>query len=917
MVRLSSLPFWGSAGKGQSIRVSVIPLLFSILLSQSIVRVTADIIDLGMDMIIDASSDEVHFIRGFLRAPASIDLSNIRWITNEAIVFEFGEDDALPGDFDDDASHYATQPTFADSKTETPVAEPIENEDFAGSEGSKDEDNNDGDVIEKENVEDEGVVISFNSTISPEDEQNESEDVVNAESEFVSEPPIPLIESGTENLGEDSLDKSAEEGTKEAGTNDNYIDSQKDGDVQGEEGEFIDKDEENENDDKNPEEAAPDNTYVEDNGKKDEVDESENNADVSDEDDGNGSTEVNGDIGNNGNEGDEGGRPTMEISSEDKNPMGGAVTEEENNKGEELSLDNQSSQGDSDVSDKAGEDTDNNGNGGDEPAQDLPSEDQNQMGDEEDGETETEEEDNDGQELSSETPLVANDSNEGEKADEEMNDTKDEDNGGEQLSIDDRNGDASITEIEEPTSNPSLEAGGDRSLQDKNGDISDTLNQVVDIAMFLIPENCEKDHWGNCDWVTLGVGSYDDEMEQGMSYCCSKDTSFRGICKSNDIGTLMIDEKKFEGIQRKIQVPSRPLEEFKMDDPVFDVHVSGDYVLVIANCNDDGFGIITLGTMEWKSVGGYLPGEIFYMMFVYGAATAIFLVLGLWYYIGMRMFQEAAIPIQKYILASIILGFLGTAFFAIDLLFWNINGTRSVVVMYIAFAMQILFQGLLRCLGVMVAMGWGVVRDTLGMELCKIIMLGLLYSGLSLLLYTLSAAASSPQLVSSARKEELVDIELVLSYVIVCINIIFYCWIISSVKSTTEYLRNMNQTSKLRRHLRLRCLIIVSLIIISSLAAVNIVQALASKINQIDDIKIFKPDNLWIMEAVKYGNYLLILFGVSILWRPNADAKDYAMQMQIPATEGDENDLELSCVVPSADDMDIGEGYKIDDAVAT
>ena len=77
------------------------------------------------------------------------------------------------------------------------------------------------------------------------------------------------------------------------------------------------------------------------------------------------------------------------------------------------------------------------------------------------------------------------------------------------------------------------------------------------------------------------------------------------------------------------------------------------------------------------------PGEIFYMMFVYGAATAIFLVLGLWYYIGMRMFQEAAIPIQKYILASIILGFLGTAFLAIDLLFWNINGIRSNVVMYI------------------------------------------------------------------------------------------------------------------------------------------------------------------------------------------------------------------------------------------
>ena len=236
----------------------------------------------------------------------------------------------------------------------------------------------------------------------------------------------------------------------------------------------------------------------------------------------------------------------------------------------------------------------------------------------------------------------------------------------------------------------------------------------------------------------------------------------------------------------------------------------------------------------------------------------------------------------------------------------------------LALALKTLFQGLLRCLGVMVAMGWGVVRDTLGMALCKIILLGLLYSGLSLLWLSLDAAASSAQLVSSTEQEELVDLALILKYVIDCINIIFYFWIISSVKATTEYLRNMNQTSKLRRHLRLRCIIIISFIIISSLAVVTFVQTLANKFDQIDDIKIFNSDSdiEWIMEAVRYGNYLFILFGVTILWRPNADAKDYAMQMQI-ATEDDENDLELSCVVPSADDVDIGEGYKIDDAVIT
>lgn len=70
-------------------------------------------------------------------------------------------------------------------------------------------------------------------------------------------------------------------------------------------------------------------------------------------------------------------------------------------------------------------------------------------------------------------------------------------------------------------------------------------------------------------------------------------------------------------------------------------------------------------------------------MFFFGAATAIYLVLMLWYYYGMKMFQEGAVPIQKYILGTIVLGFLATAFQGVDLLFWNIEGTRSDVVMYI------------------------------------------------------------------------------------------------------------------------------------------------------------------------------------------------------------------------------------------
>merc|ERR1712157_554520 len=145
------------------------------------------------------------------------------------------------------------------------------------------------------------------------------------------------------------------------------------------------------------------------------------------------------------------------------------------------------------------------------------------------------------------------------------------------------------------------------------------------------------------------------------------------------------------------------------------------------------------------------------------------------------------------------------------------------------------------------------------------------------------------------EKEELVDLALVLTPIIFFIDLIFYLWIISSLSSTTEYLRNMNQTSKLQRHMRLRCLIIASLIIIGILIVVNFVQMYTNFLSQ---------DQMWIMLAITNANYLFILFGVSILWRPNSRAKDYAMQIEVPALGDGENELELSCVVPSADDMD-------------
>merc|ERR1711907_860858 len=125
----------------------------------------------------------------------------------------------------------------------------------------------------------------------------------------------------------------------------------------------------------------------------------------------------------------------------------------------------------------------------------------------------------------------------------------------------------------------------------------------------------------------------------------------------------------------------------------------------------------------------------------------------------------------------------------------------------------------------------------------KIIFLGLLYSGLTLARDFLEVAAKAVKTASLTEEEELIDLALVLTPIIIFIDLIFYLWIISSLSGTTEYLRNMNQTSKLRRHMRLRFLIIASFIVVGIVMALSVAQIFTNFLGK---------DQLWIMQAVTH-----------------------------------------------------------------
>ena len=197
----------------------------------------------------------------------------------------------------------------------------------------------------------------------------------------------------------------------------------------------------------------------------------------------------------------------------------------------------------------------------------------------------------------------------------------------------------------------------------------------------------------------------------------------------------------------------------------------------------------------------------------------------------------------------------------------------------------------------MVSMGWGVVRDTLGLALVKLIILGAIYCALTMARdFLLVLAVDKVESWSSSAEQELLDLLLLITLALAAVNAIFFFWILSSLAATTEYLKSMNQTTKLRRHLRLRCIIMTSFAIALAWLIFSIVDGV---------VGILGTNQYWVLEGITYLNSLFVILSVAILWRPNSNAKDYAMQMELPAMgEDGEHELELSCVVPSAGEFD-------------
>lgn len=145
-----------------------------------------------------------------------------------------------------------------------------------------------------------------------------------------------------------------------------------------------------------------------------------------------------------------------------------------------------------------------------------------------------------------------------------------------------------------------------------------------------------------------------------------------------------MDAQKFKGKHRLINIPASGDYDNNLKYGRFEEKSgNGKYVVVFANCNDEGRPVIVEGHTVWKSHHGYLPGDLFGLMYFLAFMFFVYFIMLLWYGITMKIYEDANIPIQTWIFGTIAMGCLELFFRTGDLFVWNEDGTRFWIAYYV------------------------------------------------------------------------------------------------------------------------------------------------------------------------------------------------------------------------------------------
>ncbi|KAE9603453.1 hypothetical protein Lal_00008189 [Lupinus albus] len=302
-------------------------------------------------------------------------------------------------------------------------------------------------------------------------------------------------------------------------------------------------------------------------------------------------------------------------------------------------------------------------------------------------------------------------------------------------------------------------------------------------------------------------------------------------------------------------------EHLQMETQTLHINTTGMYYLYFMFCDPELEGTIIQGRTVWRNPDGYLPGKMAPLMTFYGFMSLAYLLLGLLWFLRFVQFWKDIIHLHFHITAVIALGMCEMAVWYFEYSNFNSTGTRPMGITLWAVTFTSVKKTLSRLLLLVVSMGFGVVRPTLGGITSRVLLLGLSYFIASEALLLVEHLGNINDFSSKTK--------LVLVLPVVCLDSCFILWIFSSLSKTLEKLQTRRNLAKLELYRKFTNMLAVSVLLSIAWIGFELYFNATDPLSELWQIA-------WIIPAFWSLLAYALLLVICVLWAPSRNPTRYA-----------------------------------------
>ncbi|KAI3455643.1 hypothetical protein Pfo_012306 [Paulownia fortunei] len=278
------------------------------------------------------------------------------------------------------------------------------------------------------------------------------------------------------------------------------------------------------------------------------------------------------------------------------------------------------------------------------------------------------------------------------------------------------------------------------------------------------------------DRETIGGSAYGGQR----AVCCTADLAKLGVCtqgqiihrpSTNNPGWPQVFGASFDIDMTETILHPRSIQITK----------TGMYNLYFIHCDPQLKHVVVDGKTVWKNPTGYLPGRMAPLMKFYGFMSLAFVVLGIFWFSQYARFWREILPLQNSITLVITLGMFEMALWYYDYAEFNENGVRPTGITVWAVTFGTVKRTVSRLIILIVSMGYGVVRPTLGGLTSKVLLLGGTFFVASEVLELIENVGAVSDLSGKARLFFVLPVAI--------LDAFFILWIFTSLSSTLNKLQ--------------------------------------------------------------------------------------------------------------------------------